>query len=58
MYRKTKKRHKVVQLMGVMALLLGVIIRSGTGDLFGTALALLGLALFVLGRLAAWWHSG
>jgi hypothetical protein len=55
---RTKKRHKVLQLIGVLALLLGVVIRVGTGELGGTVIAVLGLLLFVLGRLAAWWRAG
>ena len=57
-YRKTKKRHKVMQLIGVAALLVGVAVRTGTGELLGTAVAIAGLLLFVLGRLLAWWKTG
>jgi hypothetical protein len=56
--RKTKKRYKVLQLMGVAALLFGVAWRTGTGELAGTVVALLGLLFFILGRVAAWWHHG
>ena len=57
-YRKTKKRHKVLQLIGAGALIVGVAMRAGTGDPAWTAIAIIGLLMFVLGRLLAWWKNG
>ncbi|WP_158100963.1 hypothetical protein [Variovorax sp. JS1663] len=54
----TPKPLKLLQLAGVLLLLLGVIVRAGTGELWGTATALLGAVLFTAGRVLAWWKNG
>jgi RNA polymerase subunit RPABC4/transcription elongation factor Spt4 len=56
--QQTAKKYKVLQLVGVLVLLFGVIVRAGTGEYWGTAVAMLGLLLFVAGRLGAWWRHG
>lgn len=50
-------KWKVVQIIGVIALLLGVIIRAGAGEIYGTAIAALGVVIFAVGRVAAWLRS-
>jgi hypothetical protein len=50
------KAWKIVQLVGVLLLLLGVIIRVG-GEIYGMALAILGVLLYATGRVAAWLKS-
>jgi multisubunit Na+/H+ antiporter MnhG subunit len=47
------KAWKILQVIGVLALLLGVVIRV-SGEFYGMHLALLGLLLFVVGRVGAW----
>lgn len=51
------KAWKIVQLAGVLILLLGVIIRAGTGEYYGTGVALLGVVLYATGRVTAWLKS-
>lgn len=50
------KAFKILQILGVLLLLLGVIVRVG-GEFYGMHLAILGLLLFVVGRLGAWMRS-
>jgi hypothetical protein len=45
---------KIVQLVGVLVLLAGVAYRTSTGDYVGTGVAMIGVLLFALGRIAAW----
>jgi hypothetical protein len=51
------KKWKLVQLVGVLVLLLGVVIRAGTGEMTGTGLAVIGVLVFAVGRVAAWLRS-
>jgi hypothetical protein len=51
------KTWKIVQVVGVLVLLLGVIIRAGTGDHVGTGIAVLGAILYAVGRVATWLKS-
>jgi hypothetical protein len=51
------KTWKVVQIVGVLVLLLGVIIRVGTGDYAGTGIAVLGVIVYAVGRVATWLKS-
>lgn len=51
------KTWKIVQLVGVLVLLLGVIIRAGTGEYYGTGLAVLGVLVFAVSRVAGWLKS-
>lgn len=50
------KKLKVAQLIGVLILLLGVVIRV-SGEIDGTALALIGLLVYTVARIAAWLKS-
>jgi hypothetical protein len=54
----TPKKFKALQLGGVLLLLLGVIVRAGTGEYWGTGVAVLGVLLYALGRVLAWWKLG
>lgn len=54
----TRLSYKLLQLGGVLILLFGVAVRTGTGEYWGTAVALLGLLLFIVGRVAAWLRHG
>jgi hypothetical protein len=49
---------KDMQLGGLVLLTVGVILRSGFGEHWGTGVALVGIALLWLGRLLAWWKTG
>jgi hypothetical protein len=52
------KAWKIVQLVGVLALLLGVVIRVG-GEFYGMHLALLGVLLYAVGKVGTWLkHDG
>jgi len=51
------KAWKILQLVGVLVLLLGVIVRAGTGEYYGTGLAVLGVLLFAIGRIGGWLRS-
>ena len=54
----TPKPLKALQLVGVLLLILGVIVRAGTGEFVGTWLAIGGALLYAVGRVAAWWTNG
>ncbi|EWS53321.1 hypothetical protein [Methylibium sp. T29] len=54
----TPKPLKALQTVGFVLLVIGVIARAGAGEYWGTGLAMLGLALFFLGRFLAWWKNG
>lgn len=49
---------KDMQLGGFVLLAVGVILRNGFGENWGTGVALVGVALLWLGRLLAWWKAG
>jgi hypothetical protein len=51
------KKLKIIQITGVLILLLGVIIRAGAGEYYGTALGLFGLVIYVVARLTLWVKS-
>lgn len=55
---KTPMWTKLLQLVGVALLLVGVIARAGADEYWGVGLALLGLVLFAVGRIAAWLKVG
>jgi hypothetical protein len=55
---RTRLTYKLLQLFGVLVLLFGVVVRAGTGEYWGTAVALLGLLIFIIGRIAAWLRHG
>jgi hypothetical protein len=46
-------KWNIVQLVGVLLLILGVIVRVG-GEFYGMHAAVLGVLLFTVGRVAAW----
>ena len=50
------KAWKILQIVGVLLLLVGVVVRVG-GEFYGMHMALLGLLMFVVGRLGAWLKS-
>ena len=50
------KALKIAQIIGVLILLIGVVVRVG-GEFYGMHLALLGLLTFVVGRIGAWLKS-
>ena len=68
----TAKRYKLIQLVGVILLLVGIVkifidIGSSDGDgLAGTgipspwalSMTLIGLSVWIVGRMVAWWHHG
>lgn len=51
------KAWKITQLVGFLILIVGVIIRAGTGEYYGTGLTLLGVIVFAAGRVGAWLKS-
>jgi hypothetical protein len=55
---KTPKPLKALQLVGVVLLLFGVAVRTGTGEFYGTWLAFIGLLMYAVGRIGAWWRNG
>lgn len=54
----TPKVYKIVQLVGVLLLLLGVIIRAGAGEYYGIWLVMIGVILYAGGRIGAWLARG
>lgn len=51
------KKLKIAQVIGILILLLGVIIRAGAGEYYGTALAVLGILIYAVARVTAWIQS-
>lgn len=54
----TPKPFKALQLVGVLLLIGAVVARIGTGDYWWTGAAVLGVMLYALGRVLAWWKTG
>lgn len=54
----TGKPQKLLQLIGVLFILAGAVSCSARSMQAATILLLLGLALWIIGRMAAWWHHG
>jgi hypothetical protein len=50
------KMWKILQIVGVLILLVGVVVRVG-GEFYGVHLALLGLLLWIVGKVGAWLKS-
>jgi len=50
------RNWKITQIVGVLVLLVGVVVRVG-GEIYGTLIALLGLVVFVVGRIGTWLKS-
>ena len=51
------KKLKIAQVIGIVILLLGVIIRAGTGEYYGTVLAVLGVLIYAIARVTTWIQS-
>lgn len=51
------KKLKIAQIIGVLLLLLGVTIRTGTGEIYGMYFVVLGLLIYVIARIFAWMKS-
>lgn len=47
------KNWKIAQLIGVLVLLTGVVVRVG-GEIYGTHLALLGLLVYTVAKITLW----
>lgn len=54
----TAKKWKAMQLIGVALLIIGVVARIGTGDYWWVGVAVIGLIVYALGRVLAWWNHG
>lgn len=48
------KKFKIAQLIGILLLLVGVIIRAGTGEFYGMWLVVIGLLIYTAARVWAW----
>lgn len=61
---QTGKQWKVIQLLGFLVCIVGVVVSCGslgaenTFKLPGFLILLAGLIVFMLGRFGAWWHHG
>lgn len=51
------KKLKIAQLIGILLLLLGVIIRAGTGEFYGMYFVVLGILIYTVARVTAWIKS-
>lgn len=51
------KKLKIAQVIGILLLLLGVIVRAGAGEFYGMYLVLLGILVYAVARVAAWIQS-
>lgn len=51
------KAMKIAQLVGFLVLAIGVIIRAGAGEYYGTFIALIGVLIYAVARVAAWMQS-
>ena len=58
----TSKKFKLQKLIAVVMVILGTLVaiipESSGAKLFGGTMMLVGVALFILARTRAWWHSG
>lgn len=48
------KKLKIAQVVGILILLLGVIIRAGAGEYYGMWLVVFGIMIYATARIAAW----
>lgn len=55
---RTPKPLKAVQLIGLIMLFLGVAVRAGAGEYWGSFMAFTGFSIWVIGKTLAWWHNG
>lgn len=51
------KKLKVTQLIGILLLFLGVIVRAGTGEFWGMYLVVIGILTYAVAKVTAWIHS-
>ncbi len=51
------KKFKIAQVVGVLLLLFGVIVRAGTGEIYGMYFVLLGIIIYATARVMAWVKS-
>lgn len=51
------KKLKIAQVIGVLLLLFGVIIRAGTGEIYGMYFVILGVLIYATARVTAWVKS-
>jgi cell shape-determining protein MreD len=51
------KNLKIAQVVGVLLLLFGVIVRAGTGELYGMYFVLFGILIYATARVIAWVKS-
>lgn len=58
MPERTPKPIKAIQTVGFLALVMGVIVRAGTGEYWGTVVGVIGLLVYFLGKFLAWWKNG
>jgi hypothetical protein len=55
---QTSKRWKGLQVIGVCLIPLGCLASVAIAPEIGFGLGMVGLAVYVYGRMAAWWHHG
>ena len=48
---------KIIQIVGFILLMLGVIIRAGAGEYYGTVIAVVGVLIYATGKVGAWLKS-
>lgn len=51
------KAWKIIQIIGFLALITGVIARAGAGEYWGTGLAMAGVIVLAIGRVGTWLKS-
>ena len=51
------KNLKIAQVVGVLLLLFGVIVRAGAGEIYGMYFVLLGIIIYAAARVMAWIKS-
>lgn len=56
--QQTSKKWKAMQLGGALLLIVAVVARIGTGDYWWTGVGVVGVLLYALGRILAWWNNG
>lgn len=54
----TSKQYKSMQLLGVLLVLVGVVAGIAEAPVFGVTTGVLGLALYIGGRIGGWWANG
>lgn len=51
------KAWKLTQVAGFLILAFGVIVRAGSGEYWGTGVAVLGVLIYAVGRVGTWLKS-